>query len=281
MIRSLLYVPGSSPKFIAKAHERGADAVIVDLEDAVAPSEKTAAREALSQTVPSVGQKGATTFVRVNNSDERLLPDAEAACRAGADGLYIPKVSTPDLLAAIVRHIAPIEAELGRKPMVFVPLIEDPGSVFDARPIAAGPRVLALSAGAEDLATAMGAQPTPEVLKLPKQLIHMAAKAAGVLSFGLLRTVADYSDVEGLRLAAREARDFGFDGASCIHPSVVAVLNEAFAPSEAEIAWARKVVAANAEAAAAGNGAFTLEGRFIDAPIAARAEAVIALSERR
>lgn len=280
MIRSLLYVPGSSPKFIAKAHERGADAVIVDLEDAVAPSEKTPAREALTESVRSVGRSGATTFVRVNNSDERLLPDAAAACRAGADGLYIPKVTSPDLLAVIARHIAPIEAELGRKPMVFVPLIEDPGSVFDARPIAIADRVLALSAGAEDLATAMGALPTPEVLKLPKQLIHMAAKAAGVLSFGLLRTVADYGDVEGMRLAAREARDFGFDGASCIHPSVVAILNEAFAPSEAEIAWARKVVAANAEAAAAGTGAFTLDGRFVDAPIVTRAKAVIALSER-
>lgn len=275
MIRSLLYVPGSSERFIAKASKRGADAIIVDLEDAVAEAEKTAARDALTRTVETVGQGGARVFVRVNNDAARLHADAEAACRAGAHGLYIPKVDTVDLMTEIASRLAPIEAELNRAPMDFVPLIEDPGSIFDARAIAKGPRVLALSAGAEDIATAMGAKPTPDVLRLPKLLIHMAAKAAGVLSFGMLRTVADYADVEGMRHAAQEARDFGFDGASCIHPSVVPILNEAFAPSPAELAFAQRLLAANEAAKAEGLGAFTFEGRFVDAPIVARAEALL------
>ncbi|WP_061938634.1 CoA ester lyase [Aureimonas sp. AU22] len=279
MIRSLLYVPGTSERFIAKAHERGADAIIVDLEDAVVAERKAEARDALPATVAAVRRGGALVFVRINNERERLLADAEAACRAGADGLYVPKVASAGLLMEIAAHLAPIEAALGRRPLDFVPLIEDPGAVFDARDIARGPRVLALSAGAEDIATAMGAEPVPDVLRLPKLLIHMAAKAAGVLSFGLLRTVADYSDRDGMVAAAREARQFGFDGASCIHPSVVPVLNEAFSPSEADLAFARRVVGAQIEARREGRGAFLVDGRFVDAPILARAERLIARAQ--
>lgn len=278
MIRSLLYVPGTAERFIAKAHERGADAIIVDLEDAVVPERKAEARARLPETLGLVRRGGATVFVRINNEPELLLADAEAACRAGADGLYVPKVADPALLAHLQERLAPIEAAMGRPPLDFVPLIEDPGAIFDARAIAQGPRVLALSAGAEDIATAMGAEPTPDVLRLPKLLIHMAAKAAGVLSFGLLRTVADYADREGLAAAAREARQHGFDGASCIHPSVVPVLNEAFAPTEADLAFARRVVDADAAARREGRGAFLVDGRFVDAPILARAERLLARS---
>jgi citrate lyase subunit beta/citryl-CoA lyase len=116
--------------------------------------------------------------------------------------------------------------------MVLVPMIEDPGAVLDARTIAAAtPRVFALITGGEDLATSLDAEPTPEVLRVPKLLVHLAAKAAGVRSFGLLRTVADYNEVEAIERSAQEARAFGFDGASCVHPKVVPILNRAFSPS--------------------------------------------------
>ncbi|MDS1139935.1 CoA ester lyase [Pusillimonas sp. SM2304] len=276
MIRSLLYVPGSAERFIAKAHLRGADAIIVDLEDAVAPKEKVSAREALADVVARVGQGGAKVFVRVNNDPELLLADAQAACRAGAFGLYVPKVSSAGLLHTLDAALAPIESSLARPPMVFVPLLEDAGSVLAAQSIAGGPRVFALSAGGEDLATSMGAEPTPEVLRLPKLMIHMAAKAAGRYSFGLLRTVADYQDLDVLKAAVKEARTFGFDGASCIHPSVVAVLNEGFSPSETELARARRLIDAAEQAAQDGIGAFTFEGAFIDAPIVTRARELLA-----
>jgi citrate lyase subunit beta/citryl-CoA lyase len=278
IVRSLLYVPGSNPKFIDKAHTRGADAIIIDLEDAVAPSMKTPAREALAQSVPTAGKAGTPVFVRINEGEDRRFADAEAACRAGAFGLYLPKVEAASSLSLMADFLAPIEAELGRKPMCFVPLVETPRGVFAALDIASAPRVFALSGGGEDLATAMGGLPLPHVLSLPKQLIHLAAKAVGVRSFGLLRTVADYSDLEGMRAAALEARQFGFDGASCIHPSVVEVLNAAFAPSDAEIAWARKVVEADDVSATSGVGAHTVDGQFIDAPIVARARALLALA---
>ncbi|MGH6762533.1 MAG: HpcH/HpaI aldolase/citrate lyase family protein [Phyllobacterium sp.] len=277
--RSLLYVPGSNPRFIEKAHVRGADAIIVDLEDAVAASMKTEAREALTQSVPLAGKAGTPVFVRVNNTDDRLLADAEAACRAGAFGLYVPKVESTSLLQRLAVHLEPIERQLGREPIVFVPLIESPAGVLAAAGIGRGARVFALSGGGEDLATSMGAKPLPQVLSLPKQLIHLAAKAAGVLSFGLLRTVADYADLDGMREAAKEARLFGFDGASCIHPSVVPILNAAFSPSPEEIDWARKVVAADKIAAEEGRGAHTVDSAFVDAPIVARAQAILALAD--
>jgi len=279
MIRSLLYVPGSAERFIAKAHLRGADAIVVDLEDAVAPDQKLGARQALNTVVARVGQNGAKVFVRVNNQPDLLFADAEAACRAGAFGLYVPKVSSADVLERLDAALSPIESGLSRPPMAFVPLLEDTQGVLAAQVIARGPRVFALSAGGEDLATSMGAEPTPEVLRLPKLLVHMAAKAAGLRSFGLLRTVADYQDLESLAAAVKEARTFGFDGATCIHPSVVPILNQGFAPSTEELARARRLIDAADQAERDGLGAFTFEGAFVDAPIVARARSLLARFE--
>ena len=210
LIRSLLYVPASSERFIAKAHERGADAIILDLEDAVVPAEKAAARERLAPAVASAGQRGATLFVRINAQPALIRLDAEAACRAGTFGLLVPKVRDARMLQELVEFLEGIERSTGREPMAFVPMIEDAGAVLDARHIAsATPRVFALIAGGEDLATSLDAEPTPEVLYLPKLLVHLAAKAAGVRSFGLLRTVADYADLDAVESSAHEARAAG------------------------------------------------------------------------
>jgi citrate lyase subunit beta/citryl-CoA lyase len=279
MIRSLLYVPASSQKFLARAHERGADALILDLEDAVAPREKLAARARLREAVPSAARNGAKIFVRIN-AGELALDDAEAACRAGAFGLFVPKVRGPADLVRIDTHLSRVERAGER--LVLVAMLEDPGAVLDAREIAAASaRVFALVTGSEDLATAMGAEPTPEVLRLPKLIVHLAAKAAGVRSFGLLRSVADFRDVEGVQRAAREAREFGFDGATCVHPSLVPILNAVFSPAPDEIERARRLVAAFEAAQAAGQGAFAFEGKMIDAPIVARARALLARAERK
>ena len=279
MIRSLLYVPANAERFVARAHERGADAIILDLEDAVVPAEKPAARAALREAVPAVGRNGAVVFVRANSGDT-LHEDALAACRAGAAGLLVPKTRSADALVALEERLAPLERELGRAPMRFIPLLEDPGAVLDARLLAgATPRVMALATGGEDLATEMDAEPTAEMLRLPKLLVHLAAKAAGVLSFGMLRSIADYKDAAGIAASAREARSLGFDGASCVHPAVVPILNAAFAPDPAALDRARRMVAAFDAAAAAGLGAFAFEGDMVDLPIVERARRLIARAE--
>src|SRR5205085_11912906 len=155
MLRSLLYVPASSDKFLARAHERGADGLILDLEDAVSPAEKPRARAQLREAVPSAARNGATIFVRINALATGLaLDDAQAAAEAGAFGLFVPKVHEADDLAQIAAHLDAVER--GRK-LVLVALLEDAAAVLDARQIATGPRLFALATGGEDLATDMGA----------------------------------------------------------------------------------------------------------------------------
>src|SRR5690606_38753920 len=130
IIRSLLYVPGSNARFIEKAHTRGADAIIIDLEDAVTHARKTEAREALGETVPLAGKSSAPVFVRINNTPDRLIADAQAACRAGAFGLYVPKCENPTLLEELADALQPVETEIGRKQTVFVPLVESAAGVL-------------------------------------------------------------------------------------------------------------------------------------------------------
>ena len=276
LIRSLLYVPASSERFIAKAHERKADAIILDLEDAVVPAQKSAARARLATAVPSVRQRGAAVFVRINAEEELWRLDAEAAARAGVFGLLVPKSRDAGMLQHLAAMLEKLERRTGRSQVALVPMIEDAGAVLDARAIAsATPRVLGLVAGGEDLATALDAEPTLETLYLPKLLVHLAAKAAGVRSFGLLRTVADYGDLAAVEKSAREARALGFDGASCVHPSVVPILNRAFSPSGEELDRASRLIAAADEAKARGEGAFAFEGKMVDEPVVKRARALL------
>lgn len=257
MLRSWLYVPAHSARFLAKAHERGADAIILDLEDAVPEADKDGARAGLADAVKSAGRNGAELFVRINSGTRRHA-DAEAAARAGA-GLIVAKAELGELDGL---------AAFGTK---LIAMLESPAAVLDAREFARHTAVTGLLVGSEDLATALGATPVPEVLRFPKLLVHYAAKAEGKLSLGLLRSVADYADLAAVEAAGREARLHGFDGATCVHPSVVPVLNAAFAPSAEEIAWAERVLAA----AAGGEGAFTVDGRMVDAPVIARARDIL------
>ncbi len=256
-LRSMLYVPASSERFLAKAHERGADAIILDLEDAVADADKDAARAGLTDAAKSAGRNGAKVFVRIN-SGERRRADAAAAVQAGAMGIVLAKAEL---------------GELGDFTLPLIAMLENPGAVLDARAYAKHSAVMGLLVGSEDLATELGATPTPEVLRTPKLLVHYAAKAEGKMSFGLLRSVADYADLAAIEAAGREARAHGFDGATCVHPTVVPLLNAAFAPSPEETAWAGRVV----EAAKGGAGAFTVDGRMVDAPVIARARKILDL----
>lgn len=269
MMRSLLYVPGHSTRFISKAHERGADAIIIDLEDSVPPDAKQAARDGLADAVAGVRRGGASVMVRIN-SGERQVDDALAACRAGADMLYVPKVRQPEELARLASALGREEARSG-KPMQFIALLEDIGAVLDARLIATAPRLAGLSVGGEDLALTMGAEPSPDVLRQPKLLVHYAAKERSLLSIGMLRSTADYSDTAAIEAAAREASAHGFDGATCVHPAVVPLLNAGFVPSAEQLAWAQRVV----DASASGQGAFQIDGRMVDAPVIARARAIL------
>lgn len=277
-IRSFLFVPASSERFIAKAHERGSDAVILDLEDSVAANQKVAARARLAQAIPSVSQKGAKVFVRINSDKELVEADAEAAVRAGAYGIFRPKTKDADSVRHIAGVLERVEKEIGASwKTVIVAAIEDPNAVFEAKSIAAAsPRIYGLIAASEDMATVMDAEPSAEFVRLPKLLVHFAAKAVGVRSLGLLRSIADYNDVEGVKKAVEEARSFGFDGSTCIHPNVVSILNEGFAPSAVKVDYARRMIVAAEEAQKRGEGSFKFEGKMVDEPVVQRAKRLVA-----
>lgn len=281
MYRSLLYVPATNERFVERAADRGADAILLDLEDSIPESEKTAARQALERATPAVSRNGADVWVRVNRPMRQCIRDVEAVVAAGCTGVVLPKASSAGHVQAVAEVIEDVERELGSAEDVGLMLmIEDPGAVLDVQAIiTAHPRVRGAWGGGEDLATSLDVEPGPDTLRLPKLMVHMAAKAAGIASYGVLGTVADYSDKDAYRVMIAEAKRHGFDGATCIHPSVVPLLNEGFSPHDSEVIYARRVIAALEDAEARGLGAVSLDGKMIDKPVADRARRVLARAQ--
>ena len=233
MFRSMLFVPATNDKFIAKAAERGADAIILDLEDSIPPAQKANARAALADAIPRCRSERGEVWVRVNRPFRTCVDDLIAAVHGGADGIMLPKAESGEHVRFVSEILADAEREAGKaKATPLFLILEDPCAVLNALSIIrADDRVVIASTGGEDLATVLGAQALPETLKPAMQMVHLAAKGAGRYSFGLLGSIADFSDLDGMRARVGEARRHGFDGATCIHPAVVPVLNEGFMPS--------------------------------------------------
>jgi citrate lyase subunit beta/citryl-CoA lyase len=277
--RSMLFVPATVAKFVERAAERGADALILDLEDSVPAGEKQRGRELLQQAAATVARRGADVVVRINRPWRQALRDIEAAISPAVQALMLTKVESADHVRMIAEIVDELEAERGMVPGItkFVALIETAGAFFRMPEIARShPRLVGLSVGAEDFALAVGMLPEAEGLFYPKQQMVIAARAAGILPLGFIGTVADFRDLEAFRATIRRARRLGFAGASCIHPSQVAILNEEYRPSPDEVAKADRIVAAYDAATAAGIGAIELDGKMIDVPVVERAKRVLA-----
>lgn len=277
--RSILYVPGNVPKFIDKAHERGADCILVDLEDSVTVAEKPTARAMLPETMKKVVRGGADIAVRINRPMRLAIPDIEAAVRPGLSALFITKTEGVQHLRLLDEAVSELERERGMPvgSVGFSAMIEHPRALAELNDIAErGPRVIAMMLGGEDFALETGSIPSDESLELPKRLVAFAAQAHGVAMIGILGTVADYSDPAAYRRSAERARRFGFSGGTCVHPGLVQALNEAFTPSAEDVAYARKLIAADEKAAADGRGSFTVDGKMIDIPVIDRARRLIA-----
>lgn len=272
--RSLLYVPATSDRFLEKAQTRGADALILDLEDSVPQAEKRAARARLLHHWPRLATGPAEVIVRINAPLLEAAEDLAAVVRPGLRALYISKVRGPEMLAWLDEAVATLEDERGLLPgtIGFVPLIEDPHALEAAFAVAAAPRVIALSLGSEDFATACGMTPTPDHLLPARARIVQAAAAAGIAPLGLLDSAARLAVTPDL---VQRSRAFGFTGAAVVHPDLVEALNHGFAPTRDEIEWATAVQTAMAGASATGAGAARLDGRMIDRPVAARAAAIL------
>jgi citrate lyase subunit beta/citryl-CoA lyase len=277
--RSLLYVPANVPRFVEGAHRRGADAIILDLEDSVPAAERPAARAGLRQAAALAAQGGADIVVRVNRPWRETMRDLEAAVWPEVAALALTKVESADHVRLVAEVVSELEAERGMAAGAtkFVAMIETPAAWFRMPEIAgADPRIVALTLGGEDFAMAMEMLPTGQGLFMPKQQLAIAARAAGVMPLGFIGTVADYKDLDAFRETVRLSRRLGFAGASVIHPGQVAILNEEFAPSAEEVEAARRAVAAYREAMAAGRGSISVDGKMVDVPVVIRAEQLLA-----
>jgi citrate lyase subunit beta/citryl-CoA lyase len=266
--RSLLYVPVNVEKFVDKAHTRGADVLQLDLEDAVPPAEKEKARTLVEKNAARVRRGGADVVVR--DLEHSICPDV--------DGIAITKTDSASHVRLLDQLVTELEQKRGMRVghTKFIVMIEtaDAFTRIDEIPRSCE-RVVAMNIGGEDFALDMNAQPDGDVLLHPKQRMIIAARAAGVMPLGFIGTVADFSNWEAFRSMVRRARRFGFDGAGCIHPGQVKIVNEEYTPSAEEVAYAHKVVQMDKEAQAAGRGSFQIDGKMIDIPVVVRAERLI------
>ena len=276
--RSMMFVPVNVDKFVASAHARGADVIILDLEDSILPKDTERARTLVAAAAPQVARSGADVVVRINRPWRLCLRDLEAVVSREICALMLPKAESAEHVRMVAEVLDELEAERGlaQGHTKLVPMIESAAAFFRAQEIAAShARVVALTLGAEDFALSVGMVPEAEGLFYPKQQIVIAARAAGVLPLGFIGTVADFKDLDAFRATVRRSRRLGFMGASVIHPSQIEILNAEFRPAPEEVERARKVVAAF-EAAAGGNqGAIQVDGKMVDIPVVERARATL------
>jgi len=277
-LRSFLFAPGNHTRRVEKALSLQADAVILDLEDAVATAEKRTTRDAVIAALTR--PRRPLLYVRVNAVDtEFCYGDLAAIVRPGLDGIILPKVESAGGLATVDWLLAQIEREHGlvSRAIELIPIIETARGLNQIDAIlASGTRVKRVAFGAGDftLDVNMAWSRNEAELTYARAKIATASRAAGIEA--PLDTVwIDLADEEGLEASARTALGFGFQGKMCIHPNQIAVVNRVFTPSEAEIAFAERVVAAFARAQAEGSAAIQLDGKFIDYPIVYRAQRVL------
>ena len=284
ILRTLLFVPGSQQRMLDRAPRSGADAIVIDLEDAVPQSEKRAARAVVRAAFPKLAASSSPIFVRVNNIHSGLTrDDVMAVVRPGLAGIVHPKTDAPQDLRNLDVLIR--EAELKHKvrpgDIQTIALIETPLAVLRCEAIAvASDRVMALSLGGEDYTAALGVKRDAggAALAHARGVIATVASAYGMLAIDTPYT--GIKDERGLIAESRLAQAIGFKGKYIIHPDQAAPVNNIFSPSPEEVAYAQRVIAAAALARRQRRGAVALDGAMIDAPIVARAEQVVALSAR-
>ena len=269
-MRSLLFAPGGDERKLLRAAASGADGMIADLEDSVAPAAKAAAR-ATVRSILSVPAGAAARLVRVNAvGTPEFGEDLALIEELRPDAIVLPK-ATPDAADALAALGLPVLA-----------IVETAAGVRLAYETASRPAVFALLIGAVDLVAELGLEPRADALEIHyvrSKLVIDSAAAGARAPFDVVHTAID--DAVGLAAQARLARSLGLRGKACIHPSQVEIVNAAFTPDDATVDWARRVVAAAATASDAGTGAIALDGSMVDAPVVARARRIVDERERR
>jgi len=280
--RSRLYMPGNNPSLMLNGGLFGADCLILDLEDSVAPDHKDAARVLVRNTLMTIDFGKAEKIVRINPlSTEFGEDDINMIAPAGPDTLLIPKCERAEDVTEVEAILKRVEKEKGiEEEILLMPLIETAMGILNAGEIGASSgRVVALCFGAEDFTADMGVDRTREGKEsfVARCLLVLGARAAGVQAIDTV--FSDIRDTEGLIESTREAMSLGFEGKGVIHPAQIEPVHSVFAPEPQRIEYARKVVKAIEEAREKGSGVATIKSKMIDAPIEARARKILNLAE--
>jgi citrate lyase subunit beta / citryl-CoA lyase len=279
--RSLLYMPGSNTRAMEKARELPVDGVILDLEDAVAPDAKGKAREQIIATLKQGGFGRREVIVRINGLDTPWWQDDLGVAAANPDAILVPKVSGPEALRELAKHLVGVRAEAR---VGIWAMMETPLAMLNARDIAAaahdaGSRLAGFVMGTNDLAKDTRARLLPgRAPMLPWLMTCIAAARA----YGIDIVDGVYNDIgnaEGFAAECRQARDLGFDGKTLIHPQQIAPCNEAFSPIADEVAWARKIIGAFELPENANKGVIQVDGRMVERLHADMARRTVAIAE--
>ena len=283
MWRSLLFIPLLEERFIAKAAERQADAIVLDLEAGVANHRKGEARETLPDVISQLSSKVEVT-VRINPLWVEAMRDLEAGIIEGVSSVHLARCQSPEQVAAVDGIVSELEVERGLAPgsIQLVPMLESPGAVLQAAAIAsAADRVAGLTLGVEDYALEMGVDASDTLLQPAAHQVIQAARAAGVAALVVPTSMSSFRDLATLEKAATLARAWGSCGGYAIHPDQVSILNKVFAPKPEELEWAQKVTSAADAAASQGKGVFLVDGNMIDLPLIKRARQILKYGEIR
>jgi citrate lyase subunit beta/citryl-CoA lyase len=284
ILRSLLFVPGHRSDMAAKAARSGADAIILDLEDGVAPGAKGRARQEIATALERGFPDGLAVFVRVNAVLSGLLEeDLSVAFRPRVDGVCLPKCDTSEQAQALDAHLERLEDRWGvaRGRTKLIPMIESARGVLNAAAIGrGGDRVIALGFGAEDFTADIGVAHAREGggVEYARAAVSLAAHAGRVEPLDGI--YANFRDVAGLEADTRSARALGYTGKMLIHPAQIDPVHAVFAPSAAEVEHARRVVAAFEDAEAVGEGVAVVDGAMVDRPVVLRAKRILAIAGR-
>ena len=284
MLRSLLFVPGHRHDMIQKAAAAAADAVILDLEDGVAPGEKAAARSTVAVALDGPLPDRLVVLVRVNATGSGLLDaDLRGAARARMNGVCLPKCDTPADVQSLSARLLAVEDRLGlpRGRLRILALVETARGALNAAAIAReSARVWGLVFGAEDFTADAGLQRTREGGELApaRAAVSLAAHAAGVEAIDGI--FADFRDEAGLLADTAEARRLGYTAKTVIHPAQISPVHRVLAPAADEVATARRIVEAFERAEAAGSGIVVVDNAMVDRPVAVRAQRVLARAAR-
>jgi citrate lyase subunit beta / citryl-CoA lyase len=275
--RSTLILPVNNPRFVEKAPLRGADALMLDLEDSIPWREKANARKEVKSALANAGRSGVDIFVRINKDPSWMEEDLEAALYPGLSGIVFPKTESADEVRALEAAVERLEGKRGLEPgkVAFDLMIESPQGVLALLEIsAASGRTQSLTLGPEDYCRELGVEPSADGLELrfPLAKVATVCKARGLKPMGLLGSIGEFRDLEKFERFARGAAQLGCEGASCIHPDQVKILNRVFSPEAGKIDRALRVVEAFEEGLKRGTAAVGVNGQMVDIPVYQRAK---------